>query len=506
MNAMTNIPFQLARAFAPALVAAVLAACAVGPEYERPAAPTSAAFKEAQTGVTQVVIKGADGTQWKTAEQSEALTRGEWWTVFGDPALDALEAQATDANQDLKAAAARLQASRAINQATRAQLFPQVDAGLGATRQKSSAVSQRFPDGTNVPTQTIYRAQAGISYEADLFGRVSSSLEASRATAERTEALYRTVQLALQADVAQNYFTIRQLDAEAEVFAGAVRLREKALQLVQRRFSDGDTTALDESRAKTELANAKSDAMTVQRARAAAEHSLAVLLGKTPAEFSVAANPLDEVNLKVPAGLPSSLLERRPDIAAAERAMTAANARVGVAKAAFFPSLSLTGAMGFESGNASDLFKWSSRSFVFGPLVGTALNLPLFDGGRRSAQLDGARAEYDEQVALYRQQVLTAFKEVEDGLSDLRILEDQVQTQIDGAKSAADAAQLSRTQYREGAVTYLEVIDAERTVLQSRRAAAQLSGMQAIAAVNLIRALGGGWETPAVVLGANIAQ
>lgn len=474
----------------------VAAGCSVAPTYDKPSVITPVAFKEASSlsSSTEATIRAADGTEWKAAKPSEELARGKWWTVFGDSTLDGLEEQALQANQNLQAAAARLKEARALNQTARAGLFPTLDAGLGATRQRPSAASQGLPSGTNVPAQTLYRAQVGAAYEVDLFGRVSSTVDAARAETQRSEALLRSVQLALQADVAQNYFALRQLDGEADVLANAVKLREQQLALIQRRFKEGDVGEVDVSRAKSELATARSDAMTLQRQRQSAEHGLAVLLGKAPAEFSMPANPLLQVNVRIPAGLPSALLERRPDVAAAERAMAAANARVGIAKAAFYPSLTLTGALGFESGAASDLFKWSSRSFLLGPLVGTALSLPLFDGGRREGNLENARAQYEEQVAQYRQQVLTAFREVEDSLGDLRILEDQVTTQADGASAAANAAKLSRTQYTEGAVSYFEVIDADRTVLQSRRAAVQLAGLQAVAAVNLVRALGGGWE------------
>lgn len=468
----------------------IAAGCSVMPGYDKPEAVPSTAFKEAPTTWSQATIKAADGSEWKPAQPSEEMARGKWWTVFGDATLNSLEEQALQANQNLQAAAARLKESRALTQATRAGLFPTVDAGLGVSRQRASPASQGFADGSSVSPQTLYRAQAGASYEVDLFGRVSASIDAAKAETERSEALFHSVQLALQADVAQSYFSLRQLDAEAEVFAGAVSLREQALKLMERRFKEGDVGAVDVSRAKSELATARSDAMSVQRSRAISEHSLAVLLGKAPGEFSLRANPLQQVNIRIPAGLPSALLERRPDIAAAERAMAASNARIGVAKAAFFPSLRLTGVLGFESGSSGNLFNWGSRAFLLGP----SLNLPIFDGGRRQGNLDNARAQYEEQVAVYRQQVLTAFREVEDSLADLRVLEDQVATQSEGAQSAASAAQLSRRQYTEGAVNYLEVIDAERTVLQSRRAAVQLAGMQAVSAVNLIRALGGGWD------------
>jgi multidrug efflux system outer membrane protein len=243
--------------------------------------------------------------------------------------------------------------------------------------------------------------------------------------------------------------------------------------------------------------------MTAERLRAVSEHSLAVLLGKIVADFSVERDPLVSVDIPIPPGLPSSMLERRPDVAAAERAMAAANARIGVAKSAFFPALNLTGTAGFESASLSDLFNWSSRAFLVGPFVGTAVTIPLFDGGRRKGNLAHARAAYESNVADYRQLVLVAFREVEDNLADLRILRDQTLTQAEAVKASTGAAQLSRTQYKEGAVNFLDVIDADRTVLQSQRAAAQLAGLQAVSTVNLIRALGGGWSTAPALANAN---
>lgn len=464
----------------------VLAGCSLAPAYRKPDVATPAAFKEAPA--TQ-----SDNGAWKIAQPSEALARGEWWIVFGDSTLNNLEKQAADANQNLKAAAARVKEARALNQAARAGLFPTVDAGFGPTREKLSAASQLEPDGTYIPQQTLWRAQASASYEVDLFGRVSNTVSAAKADQQQSEALFRSVQLALQADVAQNYLSLRELDSEAQIFATTVDLREQALKLVQDRFNEGETSELDLARAKSELASARADAMTVQRLRAASEHSLAVLLGESPSEFSMAANPLTPIDVRIPPGLPSSLLERRPDIAAAERAMAAANARIGVAKAAYFPSLSLTGTGGFEAATLADLFKWSSRAFLLGPLAGTALTVPIFDGGRRKGNLANARAVYEEDVADYRQQVLVAFREVEDNLSDLRILDDQTKAEAEAVAASNRAAQLSREQYADGAVNYLDVIDAERTVLRSQRTAVQLSGLQATATVNLIRALGGGW-------------
>jgi len=466
----------------------VLAGCSLAPVYVKPDVNAPAAFKE-----TPVQSSAADEGTWKTAQPSDHIARGQWWIIFDDATLNDLEQRALDANQDLKAAAARVKESRAIQQTARSGLFPSIDAGFGPTREKVTPASLLEPDGVNVPSQTLWRAQATASYEADLFGRVSDSVKAAGADAEQSEVLLRSVQLALQADVAQNYFNLRELDSELEVYTRTVALREQTLELVQHRFNEGDISELDVARAQSELATARSDAMTAQRLRASSEHSLAVLLGKAPAQFSMAANPLAPVQIRIPPGLPSSLLERRPDIAAAERAMAAANARIGVAKSAYFPSLSLTGAAGVESATLGDLFKWSSRAFLLGPLAGTALTVPLFDGGRRKGNLANARAVFEEDAANYRQQVLVAFQEVEDNLSDLRILETQTRTEAEAVNASNRAATISTTQYTEGAVNYLDVIDAERTALQTQRAAVQLSGVQAVATVNLIRALGGGW-------------
>jgi multidrug efflux system outer membrane protein len=479
------------RALAGALLFALLAACSVEPAYRRPAVPVPAAFKEAPALTTQ------EAGRWKPAQPSDGAPRGAWWTIFGDPTLDALEQQAASANQNLKAAAARVEQSRALRAAAHAGWFPQLDAGFGPTRETVSSASLLEPQSVGSQSTTLWRAQGTVSYEADLFGRVGANVDAATADAQQSEALFLSVQLALQADVAQNYFQLRELDREGQLYQQTVALREDALKLIQHRFDDGDISELDLAQARNELANARAASIGVARQRAASEHSLAILLGKTPESFSFPATPLVPVTARVPPGLPSALLERRPDIAAAERAMAAANARVGLAKSAFFPQLDITGAFGYESATLGDLFMWSSRTFLLGPFAGTALTLPLFDGGRRKANLAGARGRYDEAVAQYRQQVLEAFKEVEDNLADLRLLGAQIGAQDAALSASQRAAHLSQEQYDEGQVSYLDVIDSERQVLQSQLQASQLAGTQAVATVNLIRALGGGWGTPA---------
>lgn len=475
------------RAATSGLLMALLAACSVEPTYKRPDVDTSATFKEAP------VISPQEAGTWKPAQPADDAHRGEWWSIFNDPTLNDLEQQAAAANQNLKAAAARVEQSRALVKNARSDWFPKLDAGFGPTRETLSPASQFLPQSNGPESTTLWRAQGTVSYETDLFGRVSSNVNASQADEQQSEALFRSVQLALQADVAQNYFQLRELDTDQTLYRQTVTLRENTLKLIQHRFDEGDISELDLAQARNELASARADAVGVARQRAASEHSLAILLGKAPANFSFPETPLAPVTTRVPPGLPSALLERRPDVAAAERAMAAANARVGLAKSAFFPKLDITGAFGYESATLGDLFMWSSRTFLLGPFAGTALTLPLFDGGRRKANLAQARGKYDEDVAQYRQQVLVAFKEVEDNLADLRLLDDQIKAQDDAVSASQRASHLSKTQYTEGQVSYLDVIDSQRQVLQSQLQASHLEGTQAVSTVNLIRAIGGGW-------------
>ena len=474
--------------FAALIATLILSGCAVGPQYQRADVTTPEHFREATLSAEEARI-------WKTAQPQDALSRGQWWRIFNDPTLDSLQEQASAANQELKAAAARVKQARAMRRSAAADRFPELDAGFGPTRQRSSPASQGNADDGSGTTQTLWRAQLGASYEVDLFGRVAAEVETASAEAQQSAALFESVKLALQADVAHAYFTLRQLDAELELYKRTVTLRSKTSELVNQRYQAGDIGELDVARSRTALASARSEMLGIERERRLAEHALATLLGTTPVEFSLPAKPLERMAVVIPAGLPSSLLERRPDIAAAERAMAAANARIGVAEAAFFPRLVLTGSLGYESGDLANLLQWSTRTFLLGPLVGTALSLPIFDGGRREARVERARAQYEEDVASYRQTVLQAFREVEDGLASLRILGERSQEQDSAVHEASRAAELSQIQYREGSVSYLDVIDTDREVLQQRRVAVQLDGERALAAVALIRAIGGGWDT-----------
>jgi multidrug efflux system outer membrane protein len=467
--------------------AIVLAGCSLAPSYQRPETPVSGAFKETVP----------ESAQWKRAEPSEAIARGEWWTVFDDAKLNELEADAARANQTLKAGLARLSQARAATGVAESERWPQIDAGAGATRLRFSPAAQGLPAGADVPPQTLWRAQLTASYEVDLFGRVANAVAASRADAAQTQALYTSLLLAVQADVAQTYFALRGLDAEIKLLADTVRLREEELALVKRRFDAGEIAEADVARARTELATTRAERVALTRRRAELEHALAVLVGKAPAELDVAQQALMFAPIAIPPGLPAQLLERRPDVAGAEQAMAAANARIGIARAAWFPRLTLTGLLGLEAGNTGDLFRASSQTWALGPLFGTELAMTVFDGGRRKATEQGARAVFDETAADYRQTVLVALREAEDALSGLRILAQQAHEEVEAIEASQRTAAISSARYRAGYVNYLEVIDAERQVLATQREATQIERERALATVALVRALGGAWDASA---------
>ncbi|AXA91229.1 efflux transporter outer membrane subunit [Massilia sp. YMA4] len=483
----------------PALLAALLLAACGAPQLKQPAIDVPVAFKESQD--TAAVRTAADGTRWKQAQPAEQQPRGEWWLAFNDPALNELVLEATRNNANLAVAAARVEQARAIAGIAEADRIPQVGLGVGAQRARQSPLELGLPQGTEVTPGTSYSARLTASYEVDLFGRVSSNVAAARGDAATVEANYRSVLLALQADVAQTYFRLRATDAELATVAQTVRLREENVKINQRRFDLGDIGEFDLSRAKTELATTQAEAIGLERQRANAEHALAVLLGKPAAAFTAGVNPLQDSTLlpAIPAGLPSALLERRPDIAAAQRAMEASNARIGVARSAMFPALTINAAGGGKGPAFADVFKWSSRSWVLGAL----LNLPLIDGGRNRNNVVRSEAALEESVGQYRQSVLTAFAEVEDNLAGLRILSGQTQRIDEAVVSARRSADLAQKLYQAGRSSYLELLDAQRNLAAVERNAVQLRGERAVTTVALIRALGGGWgDTPAV----NVAQ
>ncbi len=461
-----------------ALIVAVmmLAACSTTSPPDTVAVDVPSQFREDAGAAAQI---------WKPAKPADGADRGPWWRVFGDEQLNGLIDAAIKANPGLEIALARVKEARASAGLADADRALAVNAGIGPTRQ----------GGFGGPDFTQWRSQLGFSYEVDLFGRLSDASKAAQLDAQAQAAAYQSVLLALEADVAQQYFALRSLDSEREVLAKSVELRQQALRLTQHRYEGGDTSELDVAQARTELANTQAEEQGVLRDRAVRDHALAVLLGQPPAQFTLARAPLADIGVQVPAGLPSELLQRRPDIAQAQRRLAAAGSRVGAAKAAFFPSLVLTGSGGYASDRLSDLFKSSSRSWLLGPYLGTALNVPIFDGGRNRANLAFANASYDAAVSQYRDQVLIGFRDVEDSLIAIRTLDQQAAYEKEAVAAANLAARLAQSRYRNGATSYLEVIDAQRSSLAAERAQSQIQGLRAAASVGLIRALGGGWHT-----------
>jgi multidrug efflux system outer membrane protein len=468
------------------LAALILAGCAA-PELRAPQIDVPTAFKES----SEPVLSTAEAARWKAAQPAEAQPRGEWWKAFNDATLNQLIDDATAANPSLAAAAARVRQARALAGVAEADRIPSVNADFGGQRGRASATSLGLPAGTPMPVGTSWQGRLTASYEVDLFGRVASNVSAAQADAAAGEATYRSVLLALQADVAQTYFRLRATDAELALLRDTVRTRDENVRINQRRFDIGDIGELDLARAKTELSTTRADAIALERQRAQLEHALSVLLGKPASAFSLQSNPLPESVAVpgIPAGLPSALLERRPDIAAAQRAMMAANARIGIARSAVFPALRLTGAGGFQSEDLSDLFQWSSRTW----LIGALMSLPVIDGGRNRNNILRSEAALEESVADYRQSVLVAFAEVEDNLAGLRTLAGQAQAIEDAVATARRSTELANKLYAAGRSSYLEVLDAQRNLATVERVAVQLRGSRATTTVALVRALGGGW-------------
>jgi len=471
-----------------AAAAFLLAGCAA-PAFQQPDISVPSAFKESGQ---QAIHIAPDGTRWQRAAPAEQQPRGEWWLVFHDAALTALIQEASDNNASLAVAAARVQQARALAGIARADRVPQVGASVGAQRVLKSPAELAQPPGTPESPHTAYAARLTASYEVDLFGRVSSSVAAARGDAEASQASFRSVLLSLQADVAQIYFRLRATDAELDTLAETVRLREENVRVNQRRFDLGDIGEFDLTRARTELSTTRAEAIGLQRQRASLEHALAVLLGKPAAHYTAGASPLLDGALMpaIPAGLPSALLQRRPDIAAAQHGMEAANARIGVARAALFPELNLAASAGGVAGNFPSVFKSTGESW----LLGAALAGPIIDGARYRAGVKRSEAALAESVAAYRQTVLTAFAEVEDNLAGLRILDGQSAEIADAVQSARRSADLAQKLYDAGRSSYLELLDAQRNLAAVERSAVQLRGNRAVTTVALIRALGGSWD------------
>jgi len=460
----------------PAMAVLQFCGCTVGPKYQRPAAPVPAAYKEVGN--------------WKQAQPNEQNLGGNWWEIFQDPQLNALEAQVNVSNQNLKAAAAQYTQARALLRYNRADYFPTITGGASATRNR---ISDNRPPSltTNGRTYSDFQIPLELSYQLDVWGRVRRNVESYREQAQASAADLATVNLSMHAQLALDYFQARTLDAEEQLLNSTVTQYEQALALIQSRFSGGIASDLEVQQAETQLETTRAQAIDVGVARAQYEHAVAILIGKPPADFSLPALPLTATPPPIPAGLPSELLERRPDIAAAERRMASANAQIGVAKAAYYPTISLGATGGFESGVITTLISGPSILWSAG---GSAV-MPLFDVGRRRAGVDEAIAAYDQTVANYRETVLTGFQQVEDNVAALRILEHEAQVQDRAVVAAQKYLDLANTRYVGGVTSYLEVTTAQSAALSDELTAVNILGRRMVNAVTLVQALGGGWDS-----------
>jgi NodT family efflux transporter outer membrane factor (OMF) lipoprotein len=475
-------PPDAARATRAALftLPALLAACSLSPRYQRPAMPPPPpAYKEAG--------------EWQVAAPADTVARGRWWTMFHDPQLDALEAQVTDANQNLKAALARLEEARAQVRIARASWFPTITAEASATRGETSVYAPAYVPG-KPRTGNTFILSGDLSYEVDLFGRIRNTVAGARASEQASAGDVAALDLALHAELATDYFTLRGLDIEQRLLDHTVADYARALQLTENLFHGGAAAISDVQQAQAQLETARTQAEDTRLRRAQSEHAIALLVGQEASAFTLAARPDEAFHAppEVAVGLPSQLLERRPDVAAAERRVAAANAAIGVARAAYFPTLDLLGSAGGQSLVTSDLLSAPARYWSAGP---QAL-LTVFDAGLHAAQSAQTHASYDEQVANYRTTVLTAFQDVEDNLAALRQLQRESLSQAAAVTATQGALEQANLRYKGGIVTYLEVVSTENAALAARLAAADIEIRRASATVLLVKALGGDWNPP----------
>jgi NodT family efflux transporter outer membrane factor (OMF) lipoprotein len=457
-----------------------LGGCSLAPHYETPStAPPPAAYRELG--------------EWKQAQPADAAARGPWWSIFGDPTLDALENRVSASNQNIKAALARLEEARAQTRIARAAYFPTVTANSSATRARESVNSPTY-NTLHPGAFNDFQLEADVSYEFDVFGRVRNSVAAARASQQASAADLATLDLSTHAELAMDYFTLRSDDAQANLLDHTVADYAQALQLTENLYNGGAAPLSDLEQARAQLETAKTQAADIRLSRAQTEHAIAVLLGEQASSFHIEPTPL-QADIAPPAvdpGLPSALLERRPDVASAERLVAAANARIGVARAAYFPVFSLAAAAGFESTMASNWISAPSRLWSLGP----SGVLTLFDGGLHRAQSAYAHAVYDEQVADYRGTVLGAYQEVEDNLAALRELQKESVSEAAAVTATQSALQQAQYRYQGGIVTYLEVVTEENAALSAELSAASIQLRRLNASVLLVKALGGRWENP----------
>lgn len=465
--------------FAAALVIALLlAGCTVGPKYQRPTVATPSAWKEQPP--------------FRAAQPRDAANKGDWWQVFGDPDLDALEAEATKANQTVEIARNQLQQARALAQISQAALYPTLNVSPSAQRARISG--NRPTNGSLLllqpVTQNTYAVPFNINYEVDLFGGVRRSVEAANEQYQSSAANVANVLLTIQSELAADYFQMRELDAEIAVVNQGLDFQQKGLDLVERRHAGGIASGLDVAEQSTVLDQTRTQAQLLTQQRKQYEHAIATLVGKPASEFTYTPKPLQFQLPEVPLGIPSDVLERRPDIAQAERIVAAQNALIGVAESALYPSINLFGVGGLQSSAISKIA--SAPSFVWS--LGAGAVEPLLNGGRIHAQIDLQKSAYGASIANYRQTVLTAFQQVEDGISGLSVLATAAQSQEAAVQDAQTALRIANDRYTGGITSYLDVITAQETLLTNRRLAAQILGQRLITSVYLVKALGGGWD------------
>ena len=467
------------RSIAAALIPLSIAGCmTVGPNYHRPDVPVASAWKEQPP--------------WRVADPKDSLPKGEWWKIFGDAELDRYEAQAIQANQTLEVARNQLDQARASVQITQSGLFPQLSTGVNAARTRISA---NEPTITGLPlanpsTQNNFIVPFNISWEADLFGGVRRSVESSNALYQSSAANLENVRLVVTSELAADYFSLRELDAEIAVVDDAVQYQQRALALVNNRHDGGVASGLDVAQQETQLNATRTQATLLHQQRAQFEHAIAALVGVPASSFSVPVKPLTLSPPEIPLGLPSDVLERRPDVAQAERQMASQNAQIGVVKAAYYPGINLFTSGGVQSADLGLLLNAPSALWALGANVSQT----LLSGGRRQAQLNFAQSGYTASVASYRQTVLTAFQQVEDGISGLNVLSQAAQSQQQTVDAAQRALNIANDRYVGGLVTYLDVITAEQVLLDNKRLATQILGQRLTTSVSLVKALGGGWD------------
>jgi NodT family efflux transporter outer membrane factor (OMF) lipoprotein len=454
--------------------AAALSACMVGPRYNKPKVTAPIEYKES--------------SEWKIAQPRDAINRGPWWEVFGDQQLNALVQQVEVSNQTVRVAEARLRQAEALVEQTRAGFLPTVSGSTGATRSRTPNVSGASA-ASSAPAN-VYNLALSASWAPDLWGSVRSAVDVNLANAQTSAANLGGVRLLAQAQLAINFFQLRALDSQRQLLENTVAAYQKSLDLTRNRYNAGVAARAEVVLAQTQLRSTQAQLIDVGVQRAQLEHAIAILVGKAPADFALPPAPFALTVPVMPPGLPSELLERRPDIAAAERQMAAANAQIGVAQAAYFPTLTLNGVFGFRANTPQNWLVSPSRLWSVGP----ALAETLFDGGSRDAVKKQAEAAYDANVATYRQTVLNAFKEVEDNLSALRTLEAEAQTQDEAVQSSRLSTELTLNQYKAGTVNYLNVVTVQAMQHNNEATAVKILGQRLVAAVALVQALGGGWN------------